>query len=175
VSVKCDPGLAVRLRAAYTAMAPGYHLNKRHWNTITLDGSVAGEMVGDLLGDSYELVVRSLPKVRRPAGRPGFARPGALTLGLAVCRLRSVAVSPRLPRTASLVLAAPIASCCPGLPRRPRLVFLRWCWHERRTGSMEHRAGYRRLDGTLSRRGLGLMRDARAIWGLMGLREPSLI
>jgi hypothetical protein len=81
VSVKCDPGLAVRLRAAYTAMAPGYHLNKRHWNTITLDGSVAGEMVGDLLGDSYELVVRSLPKVRRPAGRPGFARPGALTLG----------------------------------------------------------------------------------------------
>jgi predicted DNA-binding protein (MmcQ/YjbR family) len=69
VSVKCDPELAVQLRAAYAAIAPGYHLNKRHWNTITLDGSVADEMVCDLLGDSYELVVASLPKARRPPGR----------------------------------------------------------------------------------------------------------
>jgi len=69
VSVKCDPELAVQLRAAYAAIAPGYHLNKRHWNTITLDGSVAEEMVCDLLGDSYELVVASLPKARRPSGR----------------------------------------------------------------------------------------------------------
>ncbi len=68
VSVKCDPELAVQLRAAYAAIGPGYHLNKRHWNTITLDGSVADEMVGDLLGDSYDLVVASLPKARRPAG-----------------------------------------------------------------------------------------------------------
>src|ERR1700754_3796926 len=66
VSVKCDPELAVQLRAAYAAIGPGYHLNKRHWNTIRLDGSVADEMVGDLLGDSYELVVASLPKARRP-------------------------------------------------------------------------------------------------------------
>jgi predicted DNA-binding protein (MmcQ/YjbR family) len=69
VSVKCDPELAVQLRAAYAAIGPGYHLNKRHWNTITLDGSVADEMVGDLLGDSYDLVVGSLPKARRPPGR----------------------------------------------------------------------------------------------------------
>jgi predicted DNA-binding protein (MmcQ/YjbR family) len=69
VSVKCDPELAVQLRAAYAAIGPGYHLNKRHWNTITLDGSVADEMVGDLLGDSYDLVVASLPKARRPSGR----------------------------------------------------------------------------------------------------------
>ena len=46
---------------------PGYHLNKRHWNTITLDGSLPDQMVTDLLGDSYDLVVASLPKSRKPA------------------------------------------------------------------------------------------------------------
>jgi len=66
LSVKCDPELAVQLRSAYPAIRPGYHLNKRHWNTITLDGSVPEEMVTDLLGDSYDLVVASLPKARRP-------------------------------------------------------------------------------------------------------------
>ena len=66
VSVKCDPELAVQLRASHPAITPGYHLNKRHWNTITLDGSVPEEMVTDLLGDSYDLVVATLPKTRRP-------------------------------------------------------------------------------------------------------------
>jgi predicted DNA-binding protein (MmcQ/YjbR family) len=66
LSVKCDPELAVQLRSAYPAIGPGYHLNKRHWNTITLDGSVPDQMVTDLLGDSYDLVVASLPKARRP-------------------------------------------------------------------------------------------------------------
>jgi predicted DNA-binding protein (MmcQ/YjbR family) len=67
LSVKCDPDIAVQLRAAHPAIAPGYHLNKRHWNTITLDGSLPDRMVTDLLGDSYDLVVASLPKARRPA------------------------------------------------------------------------------------------------------------
>ena len=66
LSVKCDPELAAQLRSAYPAITPGYHLNKRHWNTITLDGSVPDEMVTDMLGDSYDLVVASLPKARRP-------------------------------------------------------------------------------------------------------------
>ena len=66
LSVKCEPDLATQLRATYPAIVPGYHLNKRHWNTITLDGSVPEEMVTDLLGDSYDLVVASLPKARRP-------------------------------------------------------------------------------------------------------------
>ncbi len=70
LSIKCDPELAVQLRAAYPAIAPGYHLNKRHWNTITLDGSLPDQMVTDLLGDSYDLVVAALPKARRPPGRP---------------------------------------------------------------------------------------------------------
>ena len=68
LSLKCEPELAVRLRATYPAIAPGYHLNKRHWNTVTLDGSLPDEMVTDLLTDSYDLVVASLPKARRPGG-----------------------------------------------------------------------------------------------------------
>ena len=67
LSVKCEPELAVQLRAAHPAIVPGYHLNKRHWNTITLDGSLPDQMVTDLLIDSYDLVVASLPKSRKPA------------------------------------------------------------------------------------------------------------
>ena len=62
VSVKCEPELAVELRNSYPAIRPGYHLNKRHWNTITLDGSLSDQMVRDLIEDSYDLVVSALPK-----------------------------------------------------------------------------------------------------------------
>lgn len=65
VSLKCDPGLAVDLRARYPAVAPGYHLNKRHWNTITLDGSVPGEDVLELVDHSYDLVLAGLTKGQR--------------------------------------------------------------------------------------------------------------
>jgi predicted DNA-binding protein (MmcQ/YjbR family) len=67
VSVKCDPGLAEQLRASYPAITPGYHLNKRHWNTIVLDGSVPDAMVRDLIEDSYDLVVSALPRAARAA------------------------------------------------------------------------------------------------------------
>ena len=56
VSVKCDPELAVQLRSAYEAIGPGYHLNKRHWNTIVLDGSVPDDEVAELIAHSYALV-----------------------------------------------------------------------------------------------------------------------
>jgi predicted DNA-binding protein (MmcQ/YjbR family) len=72
VSLKCEPDLAEGLRATYPAVQPGYHLNKRHWVTITLDGSVADEMVFDLLEDSYDLVVAGLPARQRALiGRGG--------------------------------------------------------------------------------------------------------
>jgi len=67
LSMKCDPDLAVQLRASHPAIVPGYHLNKRHWNTITLDGSLSDQSVTDMLAGSYDLVVASLPKARRPA------------------------------------------------------------------------------------------------------------
>jgi predicted DNA-binding protein (MmcQ/YjbR family) len=65
VSVKCEPELAVDLRITYPAIRPGYHLNKRHWNTITLDGSLPDQLVRDLVEDSYDLVVEGLPKRER--------------------------------------------------------------------------------------------------------------
>jgi predicted DNA-binding protein (MmcQ/YjbR family) len=66
VSLKCDPEIAPQLRASYPAIAPGYHLNKRHWNTVTIDGSLSDQMLSEMLTDSYDLVVASLPKARRP-------------------------------------------------------------------------------------------------------------
>ena len=62
VSVKCEPDLAVALRDTYPAIRPGYHLNKRHWNTVTVDGSLPDQLVRDLIEDSYDLVVSALPK-----------------------------------------------------------------------------------------------------------------
>ncbi len=69
VSLKCEPDLAERLRATYPAVRPGYHLNKRHWNTVTLDDSLPDGMVADMLEDSYDLVVAALPRrVQRELG-----------------------------------------------------------------------------------------------------------
>jgi len=67
VSLKCEPHLAEALRGAYASVLPGYHLNKRHWNTVILDGSIADEAIRDMVEDSYDLVVSKLPKARRRA------------------------------------------------------------------------------------------------------------
>lgn len=65
VSVKCDPGLAAQWRERYPAVRPGYHLNKRHWNTVELDGSVDTEELGEMIDHSYDLIVRRLPRATR--------------------------------------------------------------------------------------------------------------
>ncbi len=67
VSVKCDPTLAEQLREAHPAVLPGYHLNKRHWNTLIIDGSLPDRMIEDMLEDSFDLVVSGLPRSRRRA------------------------------------------------------------------------------------------------------------
>jgi len=67
VSVKCEPDLAVALRQAHPAVLPGYHLNKRHWNTVVIDGSLPDDAVRDMIEDSYDLVVGMLPRARRRA------------------------------------------------------------------------------------------------------------
>ena len=56
VSVKCEPELGEQLRGTYDEIAPGYHLNKRHWLTITCGGAAPDELVRELVGGSYELV-----------------------------------------------------------------------------------------------------------------------
>ncbi len=67
VSLKCDPDLAVRLRAMHPAIVGGYHLNKRHWNTVALDGSLPDRLVLDMIEDSYDLIVAALPRSQRLA------------------------------------------------------------------------------------------------------------
>lgn len=67
VSLKCEPSLAEALRATHAAVTPGYHLNKRHWNTVALDGSLADSAIRDMIEDSYDLIVASLPRARRLA------------------------------------------------------------------------------------------------------------
>jgi predicted DNA-binding protein (MmcQ/YjbR family) len=67
VSVKCEPALAEALREAHPAVTAGYHLNKRHWNTVELDGSLSDETVCDMIEDSYDLVVSKLPRAKRLA------------------------------------------------------------------------------------------------------------
>jgi predicted DNA-binding protein (MmcQ/YjbR family) len=73
VSLKCEPELAEALRGAHAAVTPGYHLNKRHWNTVLIDGSLPEQMLKDMIEDSYDLVVSALPASRRRAlgWRPG--------------------------------------------------------------------------------------------------------
>jgi len=56
VSLKCDPGLAEVLREKYETVMPGYHLNKKHWNTIVLSGQLEKDEIVDLINHSYELV-----------------------------------------------------------------------------------------------------------------------
>ena len=66
VSLKCEPELAEQLRGSYPdAVAPGYHLNKRHWNTVMCDGSLPEAMVRDMVEDSYDLIVAAMPRAGR--------------------------------------------------------------------------------------------------------------
>lgn len=70
VSLKCDPDLCLELRAQYPAVQPGYHLNKQHWNTITLDGSLPLDELIELIDHSYQLVVAGLPRSERTRRPP---------------------------------------------------------------------------------------------------------
>ncbi len=65
VTLKCDPDLALELRARHTAVRPGYHTNKRHWNTVDLDGRIPDDEVEDMVTHSHALVVSRLPKAER--------------------------------------------------------------------------------------------------------------
>jgi predicted DNA-binding protein (MmcQ/YjbR family) len=67
VSVKCEPALAEELREAHAAVIPGYHLNKRHWNTVIIDGSLPEQAIRDMIEDSYDTVVSKLSRGDRRA------------------------------------------------------------------------------------------------------------
>ncbi|MFF9581796.1 MmcQ/YjbR family DNA-binding protein [Streptomyces achromogenes] len=66
VNLKCDPEDAVRLRGEHEGLiVPGWHMNKRHWNTVTVDGALPDRLVKELIEDSYDLVVAGLPRAER--------------------------------------------------------------------------------------------------------------
>lgn len=64
-NVKCEPQKAIDLREKYTAIKPGYHMNKKHWNTVICDGSIPKKTLTESIDHSYDLVIRSLPNKAR--------------------------------------------------------------------------------------------------------------
>ena len=65
VNLKCDPEKAVDLRERYPSVIPGYHMNKKYWNTIVMDGSVSDKLIKEWIKDSYDLVVGGLTKKQK--------------------------------------------------------------------------------------------------------------
>ncbi len=69
INLKCDPEEAVRLREKFNAIRPGYHMNKKHWNTVEMDGTVPDLLIRQMIDSSYDLVVKGLPgRIRENPG-----------------------------------------------------------------------------------------------------------
>ena len=62
INLKCDPERSIELRETYQGVQPGYHMNKKHWNTIKVDSDVPHKLIEELINHSYELVFNTLPK-----------------------------------------------------------------------------------------------------------------
>ncbi len=73
VNLKCDPERAIDLRERFSDITPGYHMNKKHWNTVMLEGDLHDSLIVEMIGHSYDLVLASLPgKVQEEVfGLPG--------------------------------------------------------------------------------------------------------
>jgi len=65
ITLKCDPDHGLILRDVYDAVTPGYHTNKRHWNTVTLDGTIPTDEIEEMIDESYDLVVAGLTRAAR--------------------------------------------------------------------------------------------------------------
>ena len=65
MNVKCEEELAIELREEYTAVLPGYHMNKRYWNTVVIDGSISDNILKQWIDKSYQLVVEKMPKKKQ--------------------------------------------------------------------------------------------------------------
>jgi predicted DNA-binding protein (MmcQ/YjbR family) len=65
INLKCDPLLAISLREQHEAVIPGYHMNKQHWNTVLINGTVSDVLIKEWIDHSYSLVVNSLPKIKQ--------------------------------------------------------------------------------------------------------------
>jgi predicted DNA-binding protein (MmcQ/YjbR family) len=65
VNLKCDPDYAIELREQYDDITPGFHMNKKHWNTVICDNALDDKFIKSLIDHSYDMVVKSLPKAQR--------------------------------------------------------------------------------------------------------------
>ncbi len=65
LNLKCEPEKAIELRERYSAVLPGYHMNKKLWNTILIDGSIHNNLLKGWIDDSYDLIVGKMPKKDR--------------------------------------------------------------------------------------------------------------
>ncbi len=62
INLKCEPEKAIELREEYEEIKPGYHMNKKHWNTVSLEGRLENSLITKMIDDSYFLVCKNLPK-----------------------------------------------------------------------------------------------------------------
>lgn len=62
INLKCDPERSIELREQYAGITPGYHMNKKHWNTVSIHADVPEKLIFELIDHSYNLIVKSLPK-----------------------------------------------------------------------------------------------------------------
>ena len=74
-NLKCDPDLALELRDRHEQVTPGYHMNKKHWNTVEIESGIPDIELRKMIDHSYELVVSSLPKSKRVRNKGGSASP----------------------------------------------------------------------------------------------------
>jgi predicted DNA-binding protein (MmcQ/YjbR family) len=68
VNLKCDPDLALDLRDRYDQVRPGYHMNKKHWNRVEIEGGIPDAELRKMIDHSHDLVIKRLPKARAKAG-----------------------------------------------------------------------------------------------------------
>ena len=83
LNLKCDPQQAFILRVIFSAVIPGYHMNKKHWNTVILDGTIPSGEIERMIDHSYALVVKKLKKIERKALELAYS-PSILYRGLDV-------------------------------------------------------------------------------------------
>ena len=91
-NLKCDPDLALELRDRYEQVEPGYHMNKKHWNTVEIEAGVPEAELRKMIDHSYDLVVKSLPNAKRLRNKGGSASPKTMLIKAAKPRKNSNAL-----------------------------------------------------------------------------------
>jgi predicted DNA-binding protein (MmcQ/YjbR family) len=91
-NLKCDPDLALDLRDRYEQVKPGYHMNKKHWNTVEIESGIPDAELGKMIDHSYDLVVKGLPNAKRVRIKGGSASPKTMLIKAAKPRKNSNAL-----------------------------------------------------------------------------------